>query len=222
MGDPQTHHAHGHLRHLIGVWVVHEGSRPARHKLVHKGLSHRDLFLVQTANTVHAIGQALAVPMHSGVLRQFVRHKNPHLVTLDHLNGRAGALAVVTPHVDDKARGHFAHHRLSHQMELFHPVLHAKRQGPAVQGDHGSVGASGPGHTRGRPGWGGVGMGLNDGFGQSGQRAAADGGGGDSCPRHGACGGHRFLEKISALHGQCPAVRVLEGLAVSVALALSE
>ena len=31
---PETHHAHGHLRHFIRMRVVHEGTRPASHKLI--------------------------------------------------------------------------------------------------------------------------------------------------------------------------------------------
>ena len=221
VGDPQAHHAHGHLRHLVSVRVVHEGAGASRHKLVNPGFAHGDLPLVQASHAVHAIGQALAVPVHGGVLGQFVRHINAHLVALNHLDGRAGTLAVVTPHVDDKARCHFAHHRLGHQVELFHTILHAKGQGPTVQGDHRLVGTPCARHARRGPRRRGVGAGLNDGLGQGGQCAAADSRSGDSSPchstGHAACGGHGFMKKISALHGQCPAVLGLVGLDVSAA-----
>ena len=212
VGDPQPHHAHGHLRHLVGVRVVHEGTWPACYKLIHKGLAHRDLFLVQATHAVHAIGQALAVPVDGGVLWQLVGHKDAHLVALDHLDGRTGALAVVAPHVDDKARCHLAHHWLSHQMELLDTVFHAKGHGPAIQRDHWFVGPASTGHAWGCPGRGCIGAGLDEGFGQACQRAAADGGGGKRCTCDGARSSHGFLEKISALHGQCPA-GLVEGLA---------
>src|SRR2546427_6452017 len=34
MRDPQAHHAHGHLHHLVGMRVVHEGAGAARRELV--------------------------------------------------------------------------------------------------------------------------------------------------------------------------------------------
>ena len=45
--DPQPHHAHRHLRHFIGMWVVHETAWTSCHKLVDKGLSRFDWFLCQ-------------------------------------------------------------------------------------------------------------------------------------------------------------------------------
>ena len=85
--DPRAHHAHGHLRHFIGMWVVHECARAARYKLIHKGFTGSYGWLVQAGYTVHPIGQALTVPMHAGVLRQAVGHKQANLVTLYNLNG---------------------------------------------------------------------------------------------------------------------------------------
>jgi hypothetical protein len=39
MRDPEAHHAHGHLRHLIRVRVIHEGAGTACDKLIDKGLA---------------------------------------------------------------------------------------------------------------------------------------------------------------------------------------
>ena len=41
MRDPEAHHAHRHLRHLIGVRVIHERARAPRDELVDEGLAHR-------------------------------------------------------------------------------------------------------------------------------------------------------------------------------------
>ena len=95
--DPHAHHAHGHLRHLVRMRVVHEGTCAARDKLVNKCLAGLYAFLGQSRDAVHAVGYALAVPVHAGVFRQFVGHKNSHLVTFDNFNRRARALPVVTP-----------------------------------------------------------------------------------------------------------------------------
>ena len=103
MGDPETHHAHGHLHHFVRVRVVHEGARAACHEFVHLGLADRNRFLGQARHAVHAVGQALAVPVDAGVLGQFVGDEDAHAVALNHLNGRARALAVVAPHVDLEA-----------------------------------------------------------------------------------------------------------------------
>ena len=89
MGDPKTHHAHRHLRHLIGVRVVHEGARAASYKLVNKGFTHRNGGLVQTRYAVHAVRQALAVPMNAGVFGQLIRDKNAYPVALHDFNRRA-------------------------------------------------------------------------------------------------------------------------------------
>jgi hypothetical protein len=37
--DPEAHHAHGHLRHFIGMRVVHEGAGPTRDELIDKGFA---------------------------------------------------------------------------------------------------------------------------------------------------------------------------------------
>ena len=98
--------------------------------------------LGQARHAIHAVGQALAVPVHAGVLGQAVSHKNAHPVALDNLNSGAGALPVVAPHVDHKARRNFAYHGLGHQMELFDASVHAPGRGPAIKRDDGLVRAT--------------------------------------------------------------------------------
>jgi hypothetical protein len=52
------------------------------------------------------------------------------------------ALAVVAPEMGLEARRHFANHGFGHQMEFLDALVHAPRQGPAVEGDHRVVGAA--------------------------------------------------------------------------------
>ena len=148
VGHPHAHHAHGHLHHLIGVRVVHEGAWASSLELIDIGLAHGDGALIQAAYAVHAAGQALAVPVDGGVLRQLVGHEDAHAVALDHLDGGAWALAVVTPHVDLEARRYLPHHRLGYQVELLDAIVHAPGQGPAIERDHRVIGPAGLGHQR--------------------------------------------------------------------------
>ena len=97
VGDPETHHAHGHLGHLVRMRVVHKCAGPPRYKLVNKGLAGIDSFLIQSRHAVHAIGQSLTVPVNTGVFGQFVGDEDAHAVALHHLYRGAGALAVVAP-----------------------------------------------------------------------------------------------------------------------------
>jgi hypothetical protein len=143
VGHPHAHHAHGHLYHFIRMWVVHEGAGAPCLELVHIGLAYGDGALIQTADAVHSVGQALTMPVNCGVLRQLVGHKDAHAVTLNDFNGRPRTLAVVAPHVDLEARRDFANHGFGHQMEFLDVVVHAPRQGPAVEGHHGVVRATG-------------------------------------------------------------------------------
>jgi hypothetical protein len=76
--DPEAHHAHRHLHHLVGMRVVHEGAGPARDELVDEGLARLDALLRQAGDAVHAVGQALAVPVHAGVLGQLVGDEDAH------------------------------------------------------------------------------------------------------------------------------------------------
>ena len=139
MRDPEAHHAHRHLHHLVGVRVVHERARAPRDEFVDEGLARLDLRLVEPADTVHAVRQALAVPVDGRVLGQAVGDEDADLVAFHHLDRRARRLAVVAPQLRDHARGELALDRLGDQVELLPAVLHAKRQAPAIQRDDRTV-----------------------------------------------------------------------------------
>ena len=136
MSDPEAHHPHRHLHHLVRVGVIHECARPLGGELVHIGLADGNLRLIEPAHAVHAVGQSLSVPVDGGVLRELVGDEKAHLVALDHLDGRPRALAVVAPKVGLHARREFAHHRLGDEMEFLDAVLHPPGQRPAVQRHH--------------------------------------------------------------------------------------
>ena len=172
MRHPEAHHAHGHLCHLIGMRVIHECARPASDEFINKSFSYGDLLLIQAAHAIHAVGQTLAMPMHRGVLRQFVRHKQSHTITFDHFNRRSGALPVVAPHIDFEAGRHFAHNWFGHKMKLFDSIIHAPRQRPAVQRDDGVVRPAGLGNERRH----GVRLGLQHRLGQRGHGHFTDAG----------------------------------------------
>mmetsp|Transcript_3946 Transcript_3946/g.6462 ORF Transcript_3946/g.6462 Transcript_3946/m.6462 type:complete len:479 (+) Transcript_3946:87-1523(+) len=163
---PEAHHSHRHLRHLVGVRVVHESARPPGHELVDKGLPGLDGHLREAHHTVHAVRKALAMPVDGGALGKLVGHKDADAIAFDNLDGRAGRLAVVAPQVCLEARRHLAHHGLCHQVELLDAVVHAPGEGPAVERDHRVV-RSARGRLQRRLG---VGRGLDDGFRQAGQR----------------------------------------------------
>ena len=139
MRDPEPHHPHGHLRTLIGVGMIHERTRSLGNKFIDKRLADTNRSLVQTTDAIHPIGQSLTMPMNGRGLGQTVGHKNPDTITLDHLDGGARTLAVVTPHINFEAGCHLAHDRLGDQMKLLDPVVHAIRQGPAIERHHGTV-----------------------------------------------------------------------------------
>ena len=73
------------------------------------------------------------MPMHGRVLGQLVGHEDAHLVALDHLDGRAGRLAVVAPQVRLHAGRDLAHDRLGDEVELLPVAVLPPRQRPAVQ-----------------------------------------------------------------------------------------
>src|SRR6185437_9956305 len=100
--DQTAHHPHRHLYHLVGVRVVHESAAALDLELVDEGLPRRDVRLRHPADAIHAVREQHAVPMDCGVLGQLIGDEDPHLVALDHLNGRARRLAVIAP----KPRGH--------------------------------------------------------------------------------------------------------------------
>ena len=89
MRDPEAHHAHRHLHHFIGVRVVHEGAGATRHEFVDVGLARLDLRLIEPADTVHAVRQALTVPVNRRVLGQAVGDEDADLVAFHHLDRRA-------------------------------------------------------------------------------------------------------------------------------------
>ncbi len=189
MRHPQAHHAHRHLCHLVGMRVVHERPRPARDEFVDERLAHTDRRLGQSGHAVHAVGQALAVPVDAGVLRQAVGDEQAHPVALHHFDRRSGGLSVVAPQVRLHAGREFAHHGFGHQVEFLDPGVHAPGQGPAVERHDRVVGAAGVGDQR-RLGRGLVG--AHD-LGQRGQRHAADRGG-----RQGGPGEGRTTQKVSS------------------------
>ena len=56
MCHPESHHAHRHLGHFIGMWVIHERARPLGDEFIDEGFPDRNGLLVQPADTIHAIG----------------------------------------------------------------------------------------------------------------------------------------------------------------------
>ena len=131
--DEHAHHAHRHLHHLVGVRVIHEGPALPEHELVDEGLARWDMRLSESADAIHSVGQAHAVPMHGGVLGQFVGYENADLVALDGFDRRTGRLAVVAPQIHLHPRREFTHDRFGYQMKFLPITVHAPRQRPAVQ-----------------------------------------------------------------------------------------
>ena len=170
MGHPEAHHPHRHLRHLVGMGVIHEGTGPARDELVDKGLARLDVGLGQAADPVHAVRQSLAVPVDRGVLGQAVGDEDAQSIAFDHFDRRSRRLAVVAPQAGDHPRRDLALDRFGDEMELLDAVLHPPRCGPAVQGHHRVVRAPGRRHQ----GWAGVGRILHHRLRQPGQGTAAD------------------------------------------------
>ncbi len=130
------HHAHRHLHHFVGMGVVHEGAALLQLELVDEGLARLDMRLGQAADAVHAVRHDHAVPMHRGVLGEFVGDEDADLVALDRLDGRARCLAVIAPQIDGHAGSEFAHDRLGDEMELLPGAVHAPGQRPAVERHH--------------------------------------------------------------------------------------
>ena len=133
MDDDHAHHAHGHLHHLVGMRVVHEGAAFLQLELVDEGLAGLDMRLVQAADAVHAVRHDHAVPMHGGMFGKAIGDEDADLVALDRLDRRSRRLAVVAPQVCLHAVGEFAHHRLGDEMEFLPVAVHAPWQRPAVQ-----------------------------------------------------------------------------------------
>ena len=170
VGHPESHHSHRHLDHFIRVGVIHEGSRAARHEFIDESLTGRDAGLGQSCHTVHAIGNALSVPVNAVYFRKLVGDKNPHSITFHHFDRRSWTLAVVSPKVSLETRGHFPDNGFCDEMKLLDTLIHPPGQGPAVQSDDGVVRHARVGCQRGH----GVRPGLNHRFGQTSQRDRAD------------------------------------------------
>ena len=131
--DEKPHHPHRHLRHFVGMRVVHEG--PALHEieLVDEGLAGRDAGWVRPVDAVHAARQDHAVPVDGGVLGQLVGDEDAHAVAFDGLDGGARRLAVIAPQIGSHAGRHLALDGLGHKVELLDVAVHPVRQRPAVQ-----------------------------------------------------------------------------------------
>ncbi len=160
--DPEAHHAHSHLHHLIAVRVVHEGAGAACHELVDKGLSGREWPAASDrirhpyrwAGVGRANGRWCA--RANGWSRRCARGhpRRPRWL------GRALA---VEPHRWAFMPGATPHHGFGHQVELLDTLVHAPRQVQPIERDHRVIGT-----TRARnEGGHGVRTGLNDGLGQN-------------------------------------------------------
>ncbi len=137
--DEHPHHPHRHLHHLVRVRVVHERAASLHLELVDEGLAGLDVRLGHAADAVHAVGQQHAVPMHGRVLGQLVGDEDAQLVAFDGLDRGARRLAVVAPQVHLHAGRELAHDRLGDEVKLLPVAVHAPRQGPAVERDHGLI-----------------------------------------------------------------------------------
>ena len=127
MRDPKPHHSHRHLYHLVGVRVIHEGTRTSRHKFIDERLAGRNTRLSQTDDAIHPRRQALPMPMHRSDLWQLVGHEDAHAVPLDDLDGRTRTLTVVAPKVGFEPRRELAQHGFGDQMEFFDSAIHSPR-----------------------------------------------------------------------------------------------
>ena len=136
------------------------------------------------------------MPVDGGVLGQLVGHEDAHAVALDHFDGWAWALAVVTPHVDLEARRDLAHHRFGHQVEFLDAVVHAPGQGPPVERDHRVVGPTG----RRDQGWRRLHRSLDDGLGQTSQSGTGHGQAGHGC----GGAGKKLSSGVCVCHVLCP------------------
>ena len=143
MHDDRAHQAHGHLHHLVGVRVVHEGARVLHLELVDEGLAHRNVRLRQTTDAVHAVRQQHAVPADRGVLWKLVGNEDVQLVALDAFDRRSRRLAVVAPQVRGHAGRKLPAYRLGDEVELLPAVPHAPGKRPAIQRDDGVAGTAG-------------------------------------------------------------------------------
>ncbi len=168
MDDEQAHHAHRDLEHLVGVRVIHVGAGLEEVELVRHRAARRNLRLRQSADTVHAVRHAHAVPVDRRPLGEIVGHEDADALAFDRLDRGAGRSPVIAPAIDDHAGREFPLHGLGDKVELLDPVHHPPAQRTTVRGDDGRVPRAGrrrerrlgsrgrrslrvPGHSRLRP-----------------------------------------------------------------------
>ena len=133
MDDEEPHHPHRHLHHFVRMRVIHVGSGPPEQEFVDKGFSGRDMRLIETTDAVHAVRQALAMPMHCCIFGELVGDVDADLVALDRLDRRAGGLTIIAPEIGIHARRNLAHHGFGDEVEFLPIAIHFPRQGPAVE-----------------------------------------------------------------------------------------
>ena len=170
MRDPGAHHAHRHLCGLVGVRVIHEGSRALRAELVYERLPGLDGRLIEARHAVHAVGQPLAMPVNASGLGKAIGDEQAHPIALDDLDGRSRRLSVVAPEIGFHPRRDLPHHGLGHQMKFLHSVAQAPGKRPAVERRDRFIGSAAGRHQRRARGR----FGRGDDFGKCRQRGPAD------------------------------------------------
>src|SRR5262249_25940589 len=68
----ESHHAHRHLQHLVGMRVVHEAPALLHLEFVDKGFARFDMRLSEPAHAVHTVGQQHAMPVDGGMFGELV------------------------------------------------------------------------------------------------------------------------------------------------------
>jgi len=104
-------------------------------------MSRLESTLIEPRHPIHAVGQALTVPVATLVCsgKRLVT-KNPYAITLDNLDGGRRRLTVVTPEMRPHSRSDLADHRFCNQVKFLHAAAHAPTGSvPAVQGCHGAI-----------------------------------------------------------------------------------
>ena len=94
----------------------------------HVGLADRDLWLVQSPDAIHAVGQQDAVPVDRRVLGQFVGDEDTNAIAFDSLDRGTRRRAVVAPAVDEHAGRELALDGLRDEVEFLDAIVHAPRQ----------------------------------------------------------------------------------------------
>ena len=86
VNDEHTHHADSHLRHLVGVRVVHVRAVLPKCEFISEGFTGTDLRLAQTTDAIHSAGKQDAVPVNRGVFLEAVSDQNANPVALNRLD----------------------------------------------------------------------------------------------------------------------------------------